>query len=166
MEIHKDTNESGLSLIEILVVITIFAILGVLITQSIALTLQGTKKSESLVAIRENLDYSMSIIERQIRNANLLECAKSDPYTLYYIDQNGNETTFSFISNQNEGSYLASGSGRLTSDNTFVTGSFTQCNDTEKPGFVEVQLNGSSSRQSGIQNANVTINSTINLRNY
>ncbi len=91
----KITNILGLSLIEILVVVSIFAILGIIITRSVILTLQGSKKSESLIRVRENLDYAKSVIERQIRNADNAECPNPDTTLLNYTDQFGNKTSFS-----------------------------------------------------------------------
>jgi prepilin-type N-terminal cleavage/methylation domain-containing protein len=52
----KNFNK-GLSLIEILVVVAIFAILGIIVSSALVLTIQGTKKSESLVRVRENINY-------------------------------------------------------------------------------------------------------------
>src|SRR5512137_3061278 len=94
-------NQKGLSLIEILVVITIFAILGIVIARSIILSLQGSQKSTGLVAVRENLDFATSIIERQLRNANSVTSAcpvggiQVNP--LVYVDQNGNSSSFACV---------------------------------------------------------------------
>ncbi|HKC04336.1 MAG TPA: type II secretion system protein, partial [Patescibacteria group bacterium] len=92
-------QESGLSLLEILVVVSIFAFLGILITRSIILTVAGSRKSESLVKVRESLNYSLSVIERQLRNANSIpNCPNLDSTYLAYNDQNGNPTSFSCAS--------------------------------------------------------------------
>jgi len=70
----KTKTNSGLSLIEILIVITIFAVIGILSTRSVFLTLRGAKKSDSLVRVRENVNNALSVIERQIRNSEKVTC--------------------------------------------------------------------------------------------
>ena len=117
-------REKGMSLLEILVVISIFAILGILVTQSVVLTLQGSKKSESMVRARENLDYSLSIIERQVRGASSVSpCTGLAVSTISYLDQNGQQGSFSCVNTGAANSYIASGSAnlRLTTDAVKVT---------------------------------------------
>lgn len=154
---------SGLSLIEILVVVTIFAILGVIVTRAIILTLQGSQKSTSLVAVRENLDYSMSIIERQIRNANSVDCVNSSGTNLIYTDQYQNPSSFTC-----NGTSVASGSATLTSSAVSVQCSFScviPSDSTTQP-YVVVSLTGKPTGVTGIQSSTVTTNTRIYLRDY
>ena len=65
-------NNKAFSLIEMMVTISIFAVIGVLVTTSMALTLRSSKKSDSLVRVRESLNYSLASLERQIRNSEKL----------------------------------------------------------------------------------------------
>lgn len=60
---------SAYSLVEILVVLGIFSILSIVATQSIFLVLRGSKKSESVVNVKQELDYAADIIERQLQNS-------------------------------------------------------------------------------------------------
>lgn len=155
--------QAGISLIEILVVVTIFAILGILVTRSVILTLQGSQKSVGLVSVRENLDYSMSIIERQIRNADAVDCVNSTGTNLIYTDQYGRSSTFSC-----NGSTVASGSGILTNDAVRVTGCTFTCvaaTSTNQP-YVDISLTGQSATLTGAQNSSVTTNTRIYLRDY
>lgn len=165
--------QRGISLIEILVVVSIFAVLGVIVTRSVILTLQGSKKSDSLVSARENLDYSMSIIERQVRNADSIECPNPNIPTssLTYHDQNGNKNTLSCLGSPPD-SYVASGSGnlRLTSDAISITNcssAFT-CNlgDSTSQSYVDVSLTAQSSTLVGAQSSAVTASTRIYLRAY
>lgn len=154
---------SGISLIEILVVVTIFAVLGILVTRSVILTLQGSQKSTSLVTVRENLDHSMSIIERQIRNANAVDCVNSTGTNLIYTDQYGKQSSFSC-----NGSSIASGSATLTSDTVSAQCSFScvvPADSTTQP-YVDVSLTGQSATLTGVQNSTVTTNTRIYLRDY
>jgi Tfp pilus assembly protein PilE len=154
----------GISLIEILIVVTIFAVLGILVSSSIILTLQGSKKSENLVSVRENLDYSMSIIERQVRNADSIECTSAS--ILSYMDENGKPGSFSCNTVSGD-SYIASGSARMTSSTVIATCSFS-CNlgDSVSQPYVDIVLQGRHATSTGSQGASVTTNTRIYLRDY
>jgi prepilin-type N-terminal cleavage/methylation domain-containing protein len=164
-------TEKGMSLLEILVVITIFAVLGILVTQSVVLTLQGSKKSESMVHARENLDYSLSIIERQVRGASSVSpCTGSAVSTISYLDQNGNSGSFSCINTGAANSYIASGAAnlRLTTDAVKVTSCSFVCTPgtMTNPALVTVDVALKEASASGIQSANVSASTQIYLRNY
>ena len=162
-------HNTGISLIEILIVVTIFSVLGILVTQSVALTLQGSKKSEVMIAVRENLDYSIGIIERQIRNANSVTgCPFSSQPYITYIDQYGTSTYFLWTSAT---SAIASGSATtlLTSHETVkVTSATFTCvagTSVNQP-YVNVSLTAQSATATGAQSSPETVNTRIYLRNY
>jgi hypothetical protein len=162
--------EKGISLLEILVVVSIFAVLGILITRSVLLTLGGGKKSESLIKVRENLNYSMSVIERQLRNANsITDCGNTDTSTISYLDQSGNAASFSCKNMGQAGSvgYIASGSAKLSSDTVNVTGCKFTCGlGTASPSSVTIDLTAIDASASGIENSSVTTKTQVFLRNY
>ncbi len=171
MIMNKHFRE-GLSLIEVLIVITIFAVLGVLVTQSVALTLMGSRKSESIVHARENLDYSLNIIERGIRGATVVTpCSNADTTTINYLDQNGNNGLFSCQGTLGSiGSYVASGSAsvHLTSNTVKIMSCVFHCYPatSTNPTYVTVDLTMREATASGAQSANVTGSTQIRLRNY
>lgn len=160
---------SGISLIEILVVIAIFSILGVLATRSVLLTLRGTKKSESTFKVRENVNYALGVIERQIRNSNNVDVAACNlnPLVLSYVDQNGASTTFSCTSPGATG-YIASGSARLTGTDVAITAcSFTCSAGTSSVlPSVTVSVTASDAASSGVESAQVTSSTQIFLRGF
>lgn len=166
----KKFINNGMSLLEVLVVVTIFAVLGILVTESVILTLQGAKKSESVIRARENLDYSLSIIERQIRNANSVSPCTGLPVTIInYLDQNGNPSSFACMNTGSNGSYIASGSAHLTGDAVAIINpcSFTCVPGTESnPSYIKIELTVKDASSSGIQSANVSASTQIYLRNY
>jgi prepilin-type N-terminal cleavage/methylation domain-containing protein len=165
----KVKNQSGISLLEILVVISIFAILGVITTRAVILTLQGSKKTESTVLVRENLNFAMGVAERNIRNANkITTCPNSDPNILNFLDSNGNPTTFSCVNIGTTNGYVASGSGRLTSTLINITSCSFVCatNGLTNPPAISISFKGVDKNTSGIEGAEVTVTNTINLRNY
>lgn len=154
----------GMSLIEILVVVTIFAMMGVVVTRSIILTITGSKKSESIVHVRENLNYTMGIIERQLRNANsITQCPNTDTSRIDYQDELGNSSYFSCGSGS-----VASGSARLTGTDINVTSCSFVCAQTanDNPPSVTVSITAKDLNLTGIQNSTVDTTSQIYLRNY
>lgn len=162
--------EKGMSLLEILVVVTIFAILGILTTRAVLLTLQGSKKSESLVHVRENLDYSMGVIERQLRNANSVDVCTSGT-EVDYTDQNGNPGLFSCVVQVGSSdSYIASGSAnlRLTSNTVSITSCSITCDPgtSSNPPTVSVAVTAQDANAVGIQNSTVTTTTQVSLRSY
>jgi prepilin-type N-terminal cleavage/methylation domain-containing protein len=161
-------HDSGMSLLEVLVVVAIFAILGILVTRAVILTLQGSQKSDSLVKVRENLDYSLSIIERQIRSANsITPCPNPDSTIINYLDQSGNASSFSCVTNGTD-SYIASGSARLTSNNVGITSCSIACTVSGgiNPPLVTIDLTLKDAFASGVQNTTVSSSTQIYLRSY
>ena len=166
---NKTTKKvQGFSLLEILVVITVFSILAILTTQAVLLTLRGSKKSESLTKVRGNIDYSLAIIERNIRNAELIvECPSPDTSIISYLDENGALTSFSCASDD-DGGYIASASGRLTSSEVDVTSCSFVCEDIEgdtNPA-VTVSISAQDSSLSAMEGGDITISTKIFLRSY
>lgn len=161
-------NEKGMSLIEILVVITIFAVLGVIVSGSLILTIQGTQKSESQIRVRENLNYSMDVMQRNLRSANSIsDCAGTVGAKLInYYDQYGNLTRFSCLTDSN-GTYIASGSARITSDSVSVTSCSFTCSqeDVTNPPVVIINLSVKDTSSKGSQGASVNGESQVYLRN-
>ena len=178
----KNTNyiSKGMTLLEVLVVITIFAVLGILVTESVALTLQGAKKSASIVRARENLDYSMAIIERQIRGAGSITSQCTTPPAtpapaaeIDYTDQYGKLSSFFCVNTGGNDSYIASGSSlltasRLTNDTVKIAGCLFTCITApgSNPPEVDVDLAMQDASASGIQSASASASTRIYLRNY
>jgi prepilin-type N-terminal cleavage/methylation domain-containing protein len=169
--------ERGYSLLEMLVVVSIFAILGILITRSVIMTLGGAKKSENLVAVRDNLNYSIGVMERQLRNANsITDCSNLDPGLINgtvtsivdYNDQDGNPAWFS-CNNVGTGldGYIASGSSQLSSDEVNITTcTFTCTPNSDTPSSITIDLAATDASGSGTENSIVTASTQIFLRNY
>ncbi len=165
----------GYSIIELLVVVAVFGILALVTTQTIVLTLRGSKKSESLITVRENLDYAFSAMERHIRSAKKIIPSECTAIRLEYTDQWGKKAVFSCEGGSN--GYIASGSAllaspdRLTSDEVAVDCTATPvffCNfpATGTPPSVEIDVTASSADVSGAEGAQVTSSTRILLRTY
>ena len=161
--------KKGISLIEILIVVAIFAVLGVLISRVILTTLRGSSRSDNLVKVRDNLDYALSIMERQIRNAESVSpCPNSPPYTrIDFRDSNGIAAYFA-CTNVGASGYVASGSARLTSDQVAITACSLVCNAASGrvPPSVDISLEARGANQTGVERAMVTAVTKIFLRTY
>ena len=163
MRISK--NEKGVSLLEILVVMTVFSVLAILATRGVLLTLRGSRKSDSLGRVRENLDYSLSVMERQLRNADDVTCVSST--NINYETKAGTTASFSCESVGTSG-YVASSSARLTNEEVNIsTCSFT-CDQGSAgvPPSVSISLTGEDVDLQGVEAAEVTTTTTIYLRTY
>jgi len=165
-------NNSGFSLIEMLVVVMIFSVLTILATQSLATSLRGTRKSESVGNVRENIEFAMSIMERSLRSAKDLDCDSSSSSKLVYKTPSNVEARF-----ECSGVNIASASGAssvLLINNSDVEimgcGGATSfvCNKGlgGKPDSVEIRVTAQDVENRGIESAMYTSQTKILLRNY
>lgn len=149
----------GFSLIEILMTITTFALLGMMVTSAVALSMKGSKKGESTIKVRESLDYALAIIERQLRNAEKVEpCPNPNPQVLAYYDLKGAATSFSCVNAGGADGYLASGSARLTTTDAAISNCSLVCQTGTYSTPPQVQID--------ITSGSVTLSTKINLRTY
>lgn len=159
----------GTSFIEILVVMAIFAILGLLVSRIILVTLRGSNKSEALVKVRENLDYALAVMERQLRNANgVAPCTGTSSTRIDYTDELGNSSYFECItSGSGSDVYVGSGLGRLTNNEVVITFCNIVCasSGTSQPS-VTITLEARDAHATSIESAKVSSSTQIFLRTY
>lgn len=164
----KNKYNKGLSLVEIMIVITIFAVIGLLSTRSIFLTIRGAKKSDSLIRVRENVNYSLSVIERQIRSAQSVVCPNPSTSKIDYVPTDtDNQSSFSCVS-VGTGGYIASDSARLTSSDVSVTSCTFTCAqaDINTPPVVKISVSAQDAVSQTVEKGTVSIDTQITLRNY
>jgi prepilin-type N-terminal cleavage/methylation domain-containing protein len=166
----KKTNNRGVSLIEIIVVVGIFAILAIISTRAVLLSLMGSKKSTTALMVRENVNYALGVIERQLRNAESVNpCPNSEPYdVLNYVDSLGQASSFSCLNIGGEG-YVASGSARLTSDEVAITACSFVCSLSSSglPPAVTIDFSAANSQGSSAkESSQITATTKIYLRTY
>jgi prepilin-type N-terminal cleavage/methylation domain-containing protein len=157
----------GFTLIEMMVVVLIFSIVGVLVTRSVALSLRNSRKSESIGKVRENIDYVLNVMEREIRNAESIESCLST--RLDYKDENGIDRYFLC----NSGGYIVlnSATGRLTNptvtiDCTTTTVFACSIGTPGVPDSVDININARSNDLTGSEGFNVSSSTKILLRTY
>ena len=157
---------SGFSIIELLVVVSVFAILAVLTTQSLVLTLKGARKSEALIQVRENVDYATNIMERVLRGAVDIACT-----TDLRIDFTDNQGTTSFFECTGGSSgRIASGSANITSNEVNIrcdTGGVFACQfPVNVPPIVIINITAEDAASSGAEGAQYTTSTRVVLRSY
>lgn len=161
-------NKKGFSIIEMLIVISIFAVIGILVTSAMSQTLRGSKKSDSLIRVRESVNYSLSVIERQIRNSeSITPCTGAPSTSLNYRTIEGIQTSFTCTSLGPSG-YIASGSARLTSTDISVTACSFTCSDlnANNPSIVTLNITAEDATNTSIEKGSVTSQIEIITRNY
>ena len=158
-------TEKGVSLIELLVVIAIFSFIAILATRGIFLSLRGSKKSESVALVRENLDYSFAVMERNLRNAESATCASAT--RVDYEDKFGNLVYFSCEDVGSDG-YISSASARLTSYNVEITACQITCVAAISgvPPSVSIDIVGEDKNAQGVEGASVNLSTKVFLRTY
>lgn len=93
---HKVTNNRGFTLMEILVAITIFAILGAIVSNSLFSLLRGANSAESIKELKQNGDLALNVMEIKLRNGSIAdtECDGITRRSLTFIEANGSQTIF------------------------------------------------------------------------
>lgn len=156
----------GFSLFEVLVVLFVFSLLAVLTTQVVFLTLRKSRKSEASIKVRTDLNYVLSSIERQIRNATSITCP-TDQGVNYTLDD-GKVNSYSCIDKGYATGYIASNSARLTSDSTFISDCSFSCSSPGGgiPSSLTVSIDARDSAMLSEEGSAQSVSTRILLRNY
>jgi len=155
----------GFSLIELLIVITVLGVLGVVVSQSILVSIRTTNKTNSTISVREDVAQTVETMERRLLNAKSLDSACTDSaQSLAYTDQDGMPHEFSCAQVGVDGHIAIDGS-RVTRDDVSITKCSFACS---QPGFrvapvITVNVAAESSRE-GIEGSEIELTSTVQLR--
>lgn len=124
----KISKASGFTLVEMLVVITILAVVGGILTEVFVRTLRANNKSQVLSIVKQNGQNTLELIDKAVRNSEEVICpVSSDTASSVLVISKVSETT-----NQSElfrFTYIpptASTNGYLTQD--MPVAGFTQAN--------------------------------------
>ena len=160
--------KKGFTLIEVLVVLAVFAILGIVVAQSLLLILRSARKSDTSNKVRESLDFAVASMERQIHNAtDIVPCPNVDLNTINIVDQS--QVTYSLTcTNIGPEGYIASGSARFTSTDIAITACSFACTPSTAsvPPFVTINITAQDSTAVGPENTKMTDSTRIYLRSY
>lgn len=163
----------GFSLIEMLVVVGIFSILAVVATQVLSSSLRGSRKSENIGRVRENVEYALNYIERNLRAAKGLDfeisvndssiCPSSGDYMYFY---NGSGMIDNF---RKDGTRLMHGSYAITNSDIEITNVEFKCVQGfgGSPDSVSITIEAKDASTTGVaESAVYRTSTTISLRNY
>lgn len=162
------TNIKGYSLVEIMIVLSLFAFLVLVATQILILSMRTTNKSQGVSRVKENLEATMSVMERQLRSAkSIIGCGQSGDKMIEYFDQDGNQTFFNCIPNGSD-TFIASGSARLTNGDVAITSCSIVCTSQPVgPPTITISLEGEEdSAVSSVEKGKADLKTTIVLRSY
>lgn len=155
----NNLKEKGFTLIEMLVVIALFAGLAVLVGSMVGSSMKGTKKSESVMKVRAELENAVSILERSLREAKKDSVICNGNSTVSFTDQNGFNVTLSCLPLSKNSVEL------INSSNINLTACNFDCTNLSK-GVVVITLTGSSASSSGVEADIATVSARVVLRNY
>jgi len=88
MAIKSSSREHAFTLIEILVVVSLFTIIAVITGQSLIRILGSTSSSNSTARARENLEHALSIMDRALMNAKEVTACTTSPMRVEYSTNN------------------------------------------------------------------------------
>lgn len=168
-KIQKNKIISGYTLIELLVVLMVFTVLAYVIVQSLALSLRGSRKSENLGQVNNNVEYAMKVMERHLRNARSIVSCNSTQ--VVYSDEYNTSPNPQFVCSGGANGWIASGSARLTSNQIFIdcsVGNVFLCPAPVAgvPPSITINLNGRDANSAGAESAEVTSTTKLLLRTY
>lgn len=105
-------KENGFTLVEMLIVISVFSALSIMVASIVVFSVRNSKKSEITYNLRSKMDNALEIMSRQLRNAVEITstCEGSPSSGVEYKDQDGNPAFFSCNLTDNQ---IASGSGTI-----------------------------------------------------
>jgi len=166
----------GFSLIETLVVIAMFAIVAAVVSQSTAVSLRGSKKSDASAKTRENLSSAIGVIERRLRGASEITtvCDGVTPtQSVQLTNQDGVTNTISCNPDTSctsgSNTYVLLDSDKLTStDDICITKCDFVCTQpsTNLPPTIEITIQGQSKDATGIEDTSVEVKTSVTLRAY
>lgn len=156
----------GFSLIEILVVVALFAMISIIVSQTTVLSLRGTKKSDSTSTVRENLNYAMGVTERQLRSAQSItsSCTGTTLTNIDFVDENGVARNIGCSAD----SIFFNGSSLTSSQVVKVSSCEYVCTQSGSltPPDVSITYTGTSVGTSGVENSTISVSTQVTLRSY
>lgn len=153
----------GFTLIEMLVVISVFSIIAVLVGSLVGRSMKGARKSESSLKVRAELENAVSIIERSLRGAkaNSVSCT---PTSVNFTGQDGQPVSFS-CSVASSNFVLKKGNYDIVGSNVKLTACNFDCSKLSE-GIVGINLSGVSANSSGVESDSINVSARVVLRNY
>jgi prepilin-type N-terminal cleavage/methylation domain-containing protein len=156
--------KKGFSLIEMLIVLTVFAFLGIIITQSLASSLKGARKSEAIGNAKENIEYILNTVERTLRRVDTIGSDSTSIKINYFLT--GRSTSEYFRCQGND--FFWVNDQKLNNPDIKITScSFNyQPATSGVPASVTLSLTGESLKSTGVEGSSYSSSIKVLLRNY
>jgi len=135
IKFNKKNTTKGISLIEVLVGVSIGAIIIASASRIFSFSLLGNKKSDSIMEIKQTGNGALSIIENKIRNAIEVDCTTPNQITITNSDFG--QTTYLCQADQ-IASVGASQTYLITSSNVNVENFQVNCQPATDPNLVQI----------------------------
>ncbi len=117
--------KKSFTLVELVVVIGLFALLGTMATAMLAATLQGAKKAAAVGLVRNEGGYVINLMTQMLKfSPNITACGANS--LTFGSGAGGGSVTLSCVTAGTD-KYIASGSARLTSDQVAWTTCVIAC---------------------------------------
>lgn len=154
----------GYSLVEMLVAVAIFSVLGVVMAQTILLSVRTAKRSENTVQVRSEIDQVVNLIENQLRNADAIVCNNQNLIT--YTDSSGTiNRTLSRVTVSGRGVIRWNSNDVSSSKVSFAQNIFI-CSSIDNPNTIELTLTAQSSGAGTAEASTITVKTEIKPRYY
>lgn len=170
----KPRSKSGFTLIEMLVAIGILGIVAVIGSQMFFTILKGSAKSRVLAEVKQNGNYSLSVMSRMIRNArSVADCSGVSNNSITIVSPDKESTEFR-CADEKIASRSASAPPKhppfdLTGDQVQVVdcGAVFTCDPTVTPNLVTISFTLTPLTGTKIEEtAEVNFKTTVSLRTY
>lgn len=159
--------KKGFSLIEVLVVISLFAFLGIIISEVTVGSLRSARKADSVIVVRGNLDSAVATIERRLLNATSVATCTQNMTSLVFVDDSQTEYTYRCSSGAVQFGVTGS-EANITSGEVNITSCDIDCTpgSASVPPSVNISVSGESVQQTDEEGAQLTVSTRVNLRSY
>lgn len=155
-----EIKSSGFTLIELLITISLFVVLGLFITQTLAILFSNMAKGEITQRVRAEGEYVTAVMERHLREARSPVCSASG---VNYEDSAGFATSFSCTgANPTK---IASGSADLTSGSVTVSSCSFTCSTNPTRVSVSFTVSQYPASNDPRQTATSNVSTQVTLRN-
>lgn len=153
-------TKKGFTIIELLITISLFVVLGLFITQTLAAIFSSMGKSEVTQRVRAEGEYAVAVMERHLREARSPVCSASG---VTYEDPIGYSTSFSCTGTGP--TRIASGSGFLTTGYVTASNCSFTCNTNPARVGVSFTISQYPASSDPRQTATSNVSAQVTLRN-